>query len=320
MHMPTTTFSPTEITPLRRKRFVRGEPVRFQITLRDIEMVRLVADHRFLNTMHLTELTQSSHKKLCDRLFCLFHAGYLDRPRAQLEAYRDGGGSRPMVYGLGMRGARLLIEQGLAIDAVDWRRKNLEVGQRFIEHSLEIADVRVALAKAIQTRPGYELLDAAFLLNRAPEETKRRERPWTLRTRVHHNGNEVPVSVEPDHVFAIGTPDRHFRAYLVEVDRGTMPVARAHLNQTSFKRKILAYAQARRSLLHQRQFGWKTFRVLVVTSTKERADTILKTIRASVPEHERFLFLVADRVSLASADIIGYPWRDATGATHGLIT
>ena len=153
----------------------------------------------------------------------------------------------------------------------------------------------------------------------APPETQRRERPWTWRTRVHHNDAAIELGVAPDYAFAIQYPDGRFRAFLVECDRGTMPVDRANLMQTSLKRKFLAYAAAKRALLHERQFGWKAFRVLIVTTNAQRVETILDTIRECVPEHERTLFLVTDRMSLAGADILAHPWRDARGQTLALI-
>ena len=125
--------------------------------------------------------------------------------------------------------------------------------------------------------------------------------------------------MEPDYVFGIGNAERRFRGFLVECDRGTMPVDRRGLEQTSLKRKFLAYAAARSSRLHEQQYAWSAFRVLVVTTTAERASNALKVIRECVPEHERGLFLLADRQSLAAADVLSYPWRDARGQTHALI-
>ena len=45
-----------------------------------------------------------------DRLLRLFHAGYVDRPRAQLDYYPTAGSS-PIAYALADRGARLLIQR-----------------------------------------------------------------------------------------------------------------------------------------------------------------------------------------------------------------
>jgi hypothetical protein len=298
--------------PRHRRRFVRETPEPFQLTDRDVALVRHVAEHRFLRSTHLSELADSPHKKVCDRLTSLFHAGYLDRPRAQLEHYREGGGSSPMVYALANRGAGLLIERAL-LDAadIDWARKNDLAGRQFILHTLAIADVRVALRRAIRLRPGFALLEPAQLLAMTPAETQRRDRPWALRATVHHNGTAYELGVEPDYVFGFQYPDGRFRAYLVECDRGTMPVTRASLAQTSLKRKLLAYTAARRAGLHERQFGWKAFRVLVVTSNPQRADNVLAAVRENVAEHDRALFLVSDRVSLTTADIVAHLWRDA---------
>lgn len=315
---------PTTITslsiPRRKRRFVRETPGPFQLTERDIALVRLVAQHRFLRSTHLSELSLSPHKKVCDRLTSLFHAGFLDRPRAQFDHYREGGGSSPIVYALGNAGARLLIERdGADVADVDWARKNESAGRQFIMHTVAIADVRVALQRAVRDRPGFQLLEPKQLLEAMPPETQQRQRPWTWRATVRHNDTSFELGVAPDYPFAIQYPDGRFRAFLVECDRGTMPVERTNLQQTSLKRKFLAYTAAKRAELHQRQFGWKAFRVLVITTTKQRADNALQTIRACVHEHGRGLFLVADRDSLAIADMIAYPWRDARGLTHALV-
>ena len=71
--IPKLTF-PAIAIPQRRKRFVRSEPLAFQLTDRDIELVRLVAKHRFLRSTHLSDLVQAWHKKICERLTGLFHA------------------------------------------------------------------------------------------------------------------------------------------------------------------------------------------------------------------------------------------------------
>ncbi len=315
------TIAPSPLSaPRRKRRFVRETPKPFQLTARDIALIRLVAQHRFLRSTQLSDLAQAPHKKVCDRLTCLFHAGYLDRPRAQFDHYREGGGSSPIVYALGKHGAQLLIRHdGPEIAEVDWARKNDLAGRQFIQHTLAIADVRVALQSAIRQRPGFHLLEPKQLLETAPAETQRRERPWTWRAKVHYNDTTIDLGVAPDYPFAIQYPDGRFRAFLVECDRGTMPVDRSNLHQTSLKRKFLAYAAAKRADLHQRQFGWKAFRVLLITTNKQRADNVLATIRGCVHENGRGLFLIADRQSLTTADIISYPWRDARGLTHALV-
>jgi hypothetical protein len=307
----------------RRKRFVRSPPELpdWRLTGRDVELVRLVKRHRFLGSDHLAALSAGPDKKIAARLRVLFHAGYLDRPRGQLEHYRAGGGSNRMVYALSSRGARLLIEHdGPGDDPhIDWARKNQAAGRPFILHALAIADVTVALTRAVRARAGFQLLGPDALLDSAPADTRRRDRPWTWTTRIQANDVSLSLGATPDLAFAIRYPDASRRCYLLEADRGTMPVDRADLAQTSIRRKCLVYAAGKRAGLHGSQFGWKAFRVLFVTATRARADTILAMIRATIPADARTLFYVADTPTLSAADIFDYNWRDADGNSHRLV-
>ena len=57
---------------------------------------------------------------------------------------------------------------------------------------------------------------------------------------------------------------------MVEIDRGTMPVKRSDPEQTSFEGKMRVYLAAHAAKQHERQFGWKNFRVLTVTTDRQR--------------------------------------------------
>src|SRR5476649_1300693 len=98
------------MTRLPRFRRVPEAPT-MRLTPRDLEILRHVARHRFLNSAQIAALTGGSAQQLLRRLQRLFHSGYLDRPRAQL-SYFTTDGSRPMVYGLARAGARALAAPG----------------------------------------------------------------------------------------------------------------------------------------------------------------------------------------------------------------
>ena len=119
----------TLIAPTRRPRFRRAsEPPPFRLTDDDVEIVRHLARHRFLRSMHIAALVGRSLDRANDRLLRLFHAAYIE-PRAQLDFYPVGSAS--MVYALADRGARLLIERdGIAFTNVEWSRKNRKAGRR----------------------------------------------------------------------------------------------------------------------------------------------------------------------------------------------
>src|SRR2546423_10728692 len=149
----------TNMKRTRRPRFRRAsEPPAFRITDDDVVIVRLLARHRFLRSTHIAALVGRSVDRTNDRLLRLFHAGYIDRPRAQLDYYPTAG-SAPMVYALADLGAHLLLERDRTQGAnVDWSRKNREAGRPFIEHQLEIVEFQVALERAVRDRTDLHLL------------------------------------------------------------------------------------------------------------------------------------------------------------------
>ena len=194
----------------RRPRFARAEtPPAFQITDRDVEIIRQVARHRFLRSTHISQLLDAPHKKILERLSPLYHAGYLDRPRAQIEYHVRGGGSAPLVYALGNRGAGLLFARdGYGNAEIDWAHKNRETGREFILHTLAVADVRVALAAACRAHGAISVQSAHQLLGLLPTETRNQPNPWAWRVKVQHAGAFIEMGVLPDAVFALVLPGR----------------------------------------------------------------------------------------------------------------
>src|ERR1041384_3682580 len=109
---------------LRRPRFQRSNDAPpIHLTDRDVEIIRHVHKHRFLRSTHIRKLVGGTSDTVLRRLQLLFHHGYLDRPRAQIDYYRRG--SQAMVYGLGDKGAREMQQTGkIESGKVNWTIKN----------------------------------------------------------------------------------------------------------------------------------------------------------------------------------------------------
>src|ERR1700684_372549 len=91
----------------RLPRFRRAsDPPALRLTDDDVEIVRQVARHRLIRSTHIAALVGRSLDRTNDRLLRLFHAGYVDRPRAQLDRVPSAGSSH-FVRALADRGARL---------------------------------------------------------------------------------------------------------------------------------------------------------------------------------------------------------------------
>jgi hypothetical protein len=157
----------------RRPRFRRAaKPPPFRVTEDDITIIRHIARHRFLRSTHIAALVGRSLDRVNDRLLRLFHAGYVDRPRAQLDYYPTSG-SAPMVYALADLGAHLLAEhEGSRKPDVEFGRKNRSAGRPFIDHQLEIVDFYVSLQCAIRSRTDVSLIHPEDIVAGFPEETR----------------------------------------------------------------------------------------------------------------------------------------------------
>ena len=307
-------------TQTRNRRFERASVrIPFQLTERDAEIVLAVGRARFLSSRNIQTLFGNSRHILA-RLKGLYHGGYLDRPKAQLDYYTTTG-SAPMVYALGDRGARLLNERyGAKYPEADWLHKNRSAGRPFIEHTLAIADMHVALTVAARPRPDVEIIDAKALIAAFPTPPATSDRAFTWRTEVHRNDETHAISVNPDYAFALRSPTISRRCYVVEVDRGTMPVERADYRQTSIVRKFAAYIAGHAAKLHERQFGWKAYRVLMITNTPERAEHMriaLGDLTKSESARQMFYFTHAD--AFAGGDILTHQWIDGNGRPQTLI-
>lgn len=295
----------------RLPRFQRGSAVSsITLTDRDHHILRLVHRHRFLRSSHLTALVGGGPQPLLRRLQLLFHHGFLERPRAQLQYY-ERTGSRPLVYGLGSKSGKLLkAELGASHRPFRWNDKNRTIGRLFLEHALLVSDILVALELAC--------LKSGNLRLRFEDEL-----PGTAKARWNVAVDGKPrLGLIPDRILALERvrEDQTVEQanFFLEADRGTMPVTRKGLAQTSFLRKLLAYEATWSQGIHEKRFDFTRFRVLVVTKSPARVESLVQACGQLKRGHGLFLF--ADRTVLEHPDILFSPiWRNGRGEQTSLL-
>jgi len=281
------------------------------LTARDLEILRAVYRHRLLRSTHLVALSGGSRQATLRRLQLLFHHGYLDRPSMQLDWYARG--SEPMVYALGNRGAEVLETEGeLRRGSVRWDTKNRNLSRVFLHHTLAVAEVMVAFEVACREREGVRLIRPEEVLAGAPVPTQRLRLPFRWQVEIRQDGNPQCLGVEPDRVFGLGFENRQRAFFFLEADRGTMPVTRKGLAQTSFLRKLLAYQETWRQGLHRKHLGLPNFRVLTATTSEERVEHLLIACRSLSGGGSR-LFLFADGERLGRGNALEHEWVNGRG-------
>lgn len=289
-------------------------PPSFALTKRDEGIIRLIHERRFLRSSHITALIGGSSQQIIRRLQLLYHHGYLERPRIQIE-YFGKSGSKAIAYGLGNKGAKLLKKRGIKLRHTRWSEKNQGVRRMFLEHALALSDFMVKLALSLQNHQSFRLISEALLRAR-----KRKEAETDFRWRVSVRGRGR-LGIIPDAVCSIEknehSPNPNPAFFFIEVDRGTMPVMRENLVRTSMFRKLLAYEATWKSGLHKRLFGFHRFRVLIVTTSAARRATLVNACKKL--ESGRGLFLFCDQETLASQpNVLDIAWETGKG-TKGKI-
>ena len=289
-----------------------------ELTARDVTLLAHVARHRFLSSAHLCALDGGSPQNVLRCLRALFDHGYLDRPAAQKISLSEDG-PRPFVYGLGKKGARALREHGGLIDiGVDWTEKNKRAGAIFIEHTLEVADFMTGLELACRARGDVELMREHEILAQAPEETRTIREPLRWRVNKVVMGRKEIFSVVPDGLFGLRFPDETAAYFVLEVDRGTIPLLRTDVPGTPVWRKSISYKlstywEGWKAQQHVMQFGVKQVRIAMVTSSAERVKNMLAVVDELTEGKGSNFFLFVDRKTLATSDPLSVEWTTGKG-------
>jgi len=281
------------------------KPRPFVLTPRDRRVLELVEEYRLLSSEQIIALLDDgSPQVLVRRLQLLYHARFLDRPRSQIEDLVRSPGSRPIAYALGSAGASLL---GV--------KTPKPVKLQFMDHTLAVAEVLTAFTLSARKAGDVRVISWREILeSKAPEETRRKKVPDSWRVKISGEG---VVGVTPDAIFGLhflSKPEGANRAYFfLEVDRGTMPVVRTRLSETSVWRKLLAYHATAAAGLQGALFGIRAFRVLTVTKSPEKRRLSSLVEAAGKLPGLQGIFLFTDEKSLLACDALSHSWVSGRG-------
>jgi len=308
------------------KRFVRPDRLpEFKLTPRVLALLAYTGKHRLISSDDLARLDGGSGQNVKRELRNLWANRYLLRPAVQLNTVAITG-PQPLVYGISNRGARLLRDHGHLIDTdVDWSENCRRAGVAFINHSVARSRFMAALDVAQRTRDDINLLEAPDIIARAPEKTQRARYPlkWVAQVPDGH-GREVVETVIADDLFALIFDDDSASYFLVEIDRGQMPVRRHGKSReefaggkrrmrTFYMHKLATYYHGWRQRRHVEQFGIEQLRVLTVTTSEKRIDTMLDALRDVTNGKGSELFLFIQDQRLHSGNPLEVEWITGKG-------
>lgn len=284
-----------------------------ELTERDLAMLAHVARHRFLSSTQLALLDGGSAQGVLRCLRSLFDHGFLDRPRSQAATLLDQGPA-PLAYGLGQKGARALREYGHRINnRVDWTERNKRAGAFYLQHTLEIADFFVALEVSCRVCENIQIIREEQIIAAAPDETRSTREPLRWEAVSVEKGKRERWTVVPAGLFGLSFADGAAAYFLLELDRGTIPISRSGEDHRSIRRKLKTYYDGWRAQRHLEQFGVKQMRVLTVTSSQERMHNMVGAVRGITEGRRSNFFLFVDRGTLAASNPLVVEWVSGKG-------
>jgi DNA-binding transcriptional ArsR family regulator len=294
----------------RRSFFERPEePRAMRVTTRDLVLLENVARFRLASTSQLAALDGGSVQNVSRALLALWENGYVERPEAQVASRVLYEGSRPTIYGLSRKGAALLRKQGFDVrrrllDGID---KERGAGWRFIEHTVSIAEFMVRLELAARERDDIRILERGEILEDAPKSN--RDRLVRVEASIRLNGMLRKNSVIPDALFGLRFYDEEESYFMLEIDRGEMPVERyTNTQRTYFSKKMLTYYEANRQRRHVHDLGLENFRVLTVTTGSERIERMIEALEEITDGRGSNVFLFTDRETLTASNPLDLKW------------
>ncbi len=268
-----------------KEKFVRDESSsgRLQIQPLDLALLRDISEYRLLNTEQIASLHHRGLRNLQRRLYKLFHAGYLSRPKQQETQLLFSGS---MVYGIGAKAVELLYAGAERRELLAQIHIDEKTTIPHISHTLMISQFRALVSLALEKHEQISLT--------------RWEDAHALKQSLAPRGGKTDLV--PDGFFSITTPKGRLNFFL-EADR-------ASEWKGTFLEKMKIYRQWFHAESCKEKLGIVKFQVLTITEDAKRRDILRKITKQADPKKEGsliFLFATESEFSLAHPESLFAP-------------
>lgn len=272
----------------------------FQITARDEGILQAIARFRLLTAPLVTLIVGGSPRGVHNRLRILSANKMLVRIARSV--------TEPLTYGLATKGARYLADRGFPINhRLDWTANNRRTDY-FRTHTLAVAQTLLHFDRAVAMHD-IALVDHHEIHQHFPEHTQNSKRAFSLHVSILQGGNKsINTPIVPDRLFALFYPDARHN-FALEQDCGTMDIwANRLVGKSSIRRKHLAYFRARELKHFATKWDFTSFRVLIVTTSEARIQSMIRAQRRALPCCPPGFFLYSTLERLTQFGALGPAW------------
>ena len=309
-------------------------PQPLRITPRVLAILKALGTHRYLSSDQITRLDKAelieaaanekprkrpAHGAYVRHLLRQLHRhALIERPHAQ-EAFLSSflhNGNYSLAYAITRAGMRLLSEHRVPIDPrLDWTTKHTGSSPMFLAHALEISQFMLDCRFALPADRSLTLIDHNSLLPLFPAATRERKFPYQLIVDVSIDKRPQTLTVIPDRLFRLRADKHHFN-FALEIDRGTETLSarsKKSAKRSTFRKKISAYYAAFLQDQFEETWGFKSLRIVTVTTSEARIEHMLALQREVTNDLAPNLFLYTTRQRIDAHGVLGPAWRSAAG-------
>ena len=240
---------------MTRRRLPRFRQVKDALPLklmeRDRKILHCLGQFSILDSGQLCRIAEGSPQGTRRRLQRLFHQGYVLRHR------QPDGYNHPMAYSIARKGAR--ASGGTYVPNVHGRSYS------HLRHQSLVSEIRILLVEHAKGRGQVLFGQEAFPVSVKPVKA--------FHATVHSQGRSLRIPIIPDLIAKLNFAGTML-TLLIEADRGTMPVRRGSLRQSSILRKVIAYQRLAQSGQLRRLFRSRHILVVFVSESAEREANI----------------------------------------------
>jgi hypothetical protein len=285
-------------------------PQGLRIDDRKLDMFEWLKIYELLTTQQLALLDGGSKQNVSRILHSLELAGDILRPYGQRQSFNDK--LEPWIYGLANPGADKLAEKrGIPRGKLDWTKKN-RVAKGNYKHKVLLNELRVRFEVDTRNSPEVSYLEGAPLIARFATPVKTWRVPVMDGDKVYEDG------VSPDDfgrlIFHREPKPHNFATFFIEADRATETNETDTARDVYLYRKMLAYYFTYMLGIHTELFGFKEFRVPILTTSPKRVENLIEVNKRFNNGEGSGLFLFTDRESLcASPHVLEHRWINGRG-------
>jgi hypothetical protein len=285
-------------------------PQTLRIDDRKLDMLEWLRKYDRLNTHQVALLDGGSKQSVSRILHRLLLSGHILRPYGQRQTFYDR--REPWIYGLANPGAESLAEKrGIPRGKLDWNKKN-RVAKGNDKHKCLLNELRVRLAVDVRHRQEISYVEKYALNRELPTPVT------TWRVTVMDGKKIYTDGVLPDDVFRLifhNEPKPHnFATFFFEADRATEPNEADAAREVYLYRKMLAYYFTYMLGIHTELFGFKEFRVPILTTSPVRVENLIEVNKRFNNGKGSELFLFTDRDAFCAAPrALEHQWINGRG-------